>query len=378
MTKNNLPSITVKDFTEIVKMQFNEKDFKPIIGLGKGGIGKTQSIEELAKDELKIGYVDIRLLLYTETDLKGIPYPDEHHISTIWLQNDILPIEKRDGQVGILVFDEITSCAKSVRTAAYQLLNERRLGEYNLPSGWMIVCLGNGEDDGGDYQGLEGNFANRGSVFNVVPDVDAWKDWAFKNNVNSLVTSYINFKPSDLHSYNPDSELEIAFASPRSWTEVSTIINNQSFKEDDKLQTARICANLGNRVGQTFEAFCKYKKDTVDPKTITDKGAKPSISKLEILTITIGAVIKIITDSVDSDETASANSHKYSTGTVDRIANAISWFTSLRTEYAVMAIKDLHSAAPQAITSVVIDCNFNSKCPDFISFLQKNQIIFES
>ena len=152
-SSSNLPVVTVKQFCQIVRMQFEEGNKRPIFGLGKGGIGKTESIADLAK-ELNIGYIDIRLLMYSEVDLKGIPYPDEHHVSTVWLQNDILPKVERDGEKGILVLDEITSVARSVRTAAYQLLNERRLGEYILPDGWLVVCLGNGEDDGGDFQGL--------------------------------------------------------------------------------------------------------------------------------------------------------------------------------------------------------------------------------
>ena len=40
MANSNLPSITVETFTKIVEMQFKEKNFRPIFGLGKGGIGK--------------------------------------------------------------------------------------------------------------------------------------------------------------------------------------------------------------------------------------------------------------------------------------------------------------------------------------------------
>lgn len=224
MATNNLPVVTVAQFSEIVKLQLSEKNYRPIFGLGKGGIGKTESIETLAR-RMNIGYIDIRLLLYAETDLKGIPYPDQSHTTTIWLQNNILPRADRDGNIGILVLDEITSVQRSVRTAAYQLLNERRLGEYKLPPNWLIVCLGNGEDDGGDFQGMEANFINRCSVFNVIPDVDTWKAWALQNNVNYLVTAYVSWRPSDLHTFNPDSETDVIFASPRSWKAVSDILN---------------------------------------------------------------------------------------------------------------------------------------------------------
>lgn len=374
MSSSNLPSITVDTFTKIVEMQFKEGNFRPIFGLGKGGIGKTESIMELAKEKLKIGYIDIRLLLYSETDLKGIPYPSVDHKRTIWLQNDILPTAERDGEKGILVFDEITSCSRSVRTAAYQLLNERRLGEYVLPDGWMIVCLGNGEEDGGDYQGMEGNFVNRCSVFNVVPDVEAWKMWAHNHNVNPLVTGYVSWKPADLHSYNPDSETEIAFASPRSWTAVSNILNVNEFSVDDTVMCSRIQSNLGTRVGQQFIAFCKFKDKTVDPNRIICNGEKPVIEQQEVLYITISSVVKIVGDQIMRDIKASGGVQQT---TINALANALNWILGLRKEYAVMGFKDLVGYEPNTMRAVILTPQLFTACPMITKFAQENESIFK-
>lgn len=376
MANSNLPSITVDTFTKIVEMQFNERNFRPIFGLGKGGIGKTESIMDLAKNKLHIGYVDIRLLLYSETDLKGIPYPSANHTRTIWLQNDILPTVEKDGETGILVFDEITSCARSVRTAAYQLLNERRLGEYVLPEGWMIVCLGNGEEDGGDYQGMEGNFANRCSVFNVVPDVEAWKKWAYSHGVNALVTGYVSWKPADLHSYNPENETETLFASPRSWTAVSNILNMHNFDENDKVLVSRIQANLGLRVGQQFVSFCMIKNtnDIVDPNDIVFKGAMPNIDRQEALYITISSVVKIVGDQVKNDfDTLSG---KCSTNTVGMLANALRWILSLKKEYAVMGFKDLLGYDLKLMRNLMMRHEVHVACPELPAFARDNKEIF--
>ena len=374
MSSSNLPSITVDTFTKIVEMQFKEGNFRPIFGLGKGGIGKTESIMELAKEKLKIGYIDIRLLLYSETDLKGIPYPSVDHKRTIWLQNDILPTAERDGEKGILVFDEITSCSRSVRTAAYQLLNERRLGEYVLPDGWMIVCLGNGEEDGGDYQGMEGNFVNRCSVFNVVPDVEAWKMWAHNHNVNPLVTGYVSWKPADLHSYNPDSETEIAFASPRSWTAVSNILNLNEFSVDDTVMCSRIQSNLGTRVGQQFIAFCKFKDKTVDPNKIICNGEKPVIEQQEVLYITISSVVKIVGDQIMRDIKTSGGVQQT---TINALANALNWILGLRKEYAVMGFKDLVGYEPNTMRAVILTPQLFTACPLITKFAQENESIFK-
>lgn len=370
---NNLPIATIEQFTEIIKQQFQEQNYRPIFGLGKGGIGKTESIADLAK-ELGIGYIDIRLLLYSEVDLKGIPYPDSSNTHTIWLQNSILPIASRDGDKGILVLDEITSPSKSVRTAAYQLLNERKLGEYILPDNWLIVCLGNGEEDGGDFQGMEGNFANRCSVFNVVPNLDAWKSWAYRSGVNYLVTAYVSWRPSDLHTYNPDNE-EMLFASPRSWNAVSDILNKHSFDKDDTLTQMRILANLGTRVGNQFISFCKLKDKAIEPSDIVAGRPVGRINEQEVLFLTIQGVIKLMHDAIDIDRTN--NGGLLSIDTCTKCANGIKWMLTLDSvEHQVMALKDFVKSDRMAVTKMILNKDFMAMCPELSEFMQKNRVIF--
>lgn len=371
---SNLPSVTVEQFTTIVRRQFNEGNKRPIFGLGKGGIGKTESIADLA-NELGVGYIDIRLLMYSEVDLKGIPYPDEHHTATVWLQNDILPKVERDGEKGILVLDEITSVARSVRTAAYQLLNERRLGEYVLPEGWMIVCLGNGEEDGGDFQGMEGNFANRCSIFNVVANLTAWKDWAYRSGVNYLVIAYVSWRPSDLHTFDPENETEMLFASPRSWKAVSDILNIYGYNKDDEINNLRILSNVGSRVGHNFISFCKYKDAAVEPADIIAGKAVRDITEMEVLFMTIQGVIKLMNDSISKDKT---NLGAISNETMVKCANGIRWMIHLKSvEHQVMAIKDFASSDRETVSQLFLNDTFNKLCPELLPFAQANRGIFK-
>lgn len=374
MATNNLPIVTVEQFTTIVKRQFEEGNRRPIFGLGKGGIGKTESIMELARS-MGIGYIDIRLLMYSEVDLKGIPYPNESHTATVWLQNDILPKADRDGERGIVVFDEITSCARSVRTAAYQLLNERKLGEYILPDGWMIVCLGNGEDDGGDYQGMEGNFANRCSIFNVAPNLEAWKNWAYQAGVNYLVLGYLSWKVSDLHTYNPDSETEMLFASPRSWKAVSDILNANGFDKDNEITNLRILSNVGSRVGNQFISFCKYKDSAVSPEDILLGHQVREIREMEVLFMTIQGVVKLMSDMIRNDK---RNNGGLMEDTLKKCANGIKWMLSLQSiEHQVMAVKDFVTNDRETVTQMFLNPKFNSLCPELIDFARKNNTIFK-
>lgn len=371
MSTNNLPVVTVEQFTRIVEMQLSEQNYRPIFGLGKGGIGKTESIETLAKEKLNIGYIDIRLLLYAETDLKGIPYPDANHISTIWLQNNILPRADRDGKKGILVLDEITSVQRSVRTAAYQLLNERRLGDYVLPDGWLVVCLGNGEDDGGDFQGMEANFINRCSLFNVIPDVDAWKTWALSHNVNYLVTAYISWRPSDLHTYNPESDTDMIFASPRSWKAVSDILNLHPFNQNDTINNARIMANLGTTIGNTFIAFCKYKDSAIEPADIiSGKVTGFNGSNIEVMLLTMQNVINLVSDMTNRDLKMQM---AITEPTVNAWINTIMWILSLeKLEYQIMGLKDLIKTNRRVANKLLLNPEFNARCPMLRQFVTAN------
>lgn len=371
MSTNNLPVVTVEQFTRIVEIQLSEQNYRPIFGLGKGGIGKTESIETLAKEKLNIGYIDIRLLLYAETDLKGIPYPDANHISTIWLQNNILPRADRDGKKGILVLDEITSVQRSVRTAAYQLLNERRLGDYVLPDGWLVVCLGNGEDDGGDFQGMEANFINRCSLFNVIPDVDAWKTWALSHNVNYLVTAYISWRPSDLHTYNPESDTDMIFASPRSWKAVSDILNLHPFNQNDTINNARIMANLGTTIGNTFIAFCKYKDSAIEPADIiSGKVTGFNGNNIEVMLLTMQNVINLVSDMTNRDLKMQM---AITEPTVNAWINTIMWILSLeKLEYQIMGLKDLIKTNRRVANKLLLNPEFNARCPMLRQFVTAN------
>lgn len=385
---NNIPIVTVSEFAEIIKQQFTDGDFRPVFGLGKGGIGKTESIESLAK-ELDIGYVDIRLLLYSETDLKGIPFPNENHTTAVWLQNDVLPTVERNGEKGILVLDEITSCSRSLRTAAYQLLNERRLGQYVLPSGWLIVCLGNGEQDGGDFEGMEANFVNRCSLFNVTHDDAAWRSWASHNGVNPLVTAYIQWKPSDLHTYKDNGDYDcMLFASPRSWVAVSNILNHHLDDISSRIISSRILGNLGNEVGNRFLAFAKYRDKTVPPEEILNGNMK-AIEALnknienstgnEIIFMTINEVVKKMADEISAEAKDPSKRRgrdiMFSDELITHVTNGIHWFLTLkRLETRIMALNQFFDSCRES-RSLMLNRKFLTACPEIRQFAAQNSAV---
>ena len=76
----------------------------------------------------EVPMIDIRLSQMEPTDLRGIPFRNGAAVE--WAIPAMLPDPERHGLEGILFLDEITSAAPTVSAAAYQLILDRRLGEY--------------------------------------------------------------------------------------------------------------------------------------------------------------------------------------------------------------------------------------------------------
>ena len=69
----NMRSTTLERVVRQIKEQLENEDYTPICIIGKSGIGKTESIAGVAA-ELGIGFKELRLSHYQESDLVGLPY----------------------------------------------------------------------------------------------------------------------------------------------------------------------------------------------------------------------------------------------------------------------------------------------------------------
>ncbi len=136
----------------------------PVMLWGPPGIGKSQIIAQVAVRHAA-PMIDIRLSQMEPTDLRGIPFRIENRVE--WAVPSMLPDAERHGPYGILFLDEITSAPPSVSAAAYQLILDRRLGDYEVPPGWAIFAAGNRQGDRGVTYAMPAPLANRFSHFEV-------------------------------------------------------------------------------------------------------------------------------------------------------------------------------------------------------------------
>jgi MoxR-like ATPase len=105
----------------------------PFFIWGAAGIGKSDLIKLVAETR-DLSLCDLRVALFDPVDLRGLPRAEED--KTVWLPPALLP---RDGK-GILFLDELTTAPQMIQAACYQLVLDRKLGEYTLPDGWVVIA----------------------------------------------------------------------------------------------------------------------------------------------------------------------------------------------------------------------------------------------
>ncbi len=132
----------------------------------------------------------------------------------------------------ILFLDELNACSQEVQKAFYSLIHERRIGEYHLPKGSVVIGAGNRTQDGAIVKNMSSALINRMFHVQLVPDAKSWLNWAYENNLHSWVINYIEQRPDHLFTEPPKTEEP--YSTPRSWHILSDALKQYHFGEENQ------------------------------------------------------------------------------------------------------------------------------------------------
>lgn len=355
-------SITIREARKVLDYSIKGNLKRSLMFLGAPGVGKSDFVHQVAAEN-DMQVKDLRLLLFSETDLKGIPMPDESTGRTKWLPNSILPDAERDGEKGILLIEELTSAPKRVQAAAYQLTLDRRLGDYILPEGWFIVAAGNREDDDGVYVQMPSPLANRFQIHTVYPDLNVWKqDYAYAHDVNPLVIAFLNFHSEALHTQEP-GENSMIFATPRSWVAVSDILNAGADIQDD-FTRIMVEGNVGDQVASEFIEFAKHQQELDKIDDILEGKDVSAPKQSEVFYILTSTLVGRIAS--DYKETGKINK-KWAENTVNFLASKAS------PEFTTLGLMDLIALDPPQMKKFFLA---EVDSPEFNKFISDNNFMF--
>jgi hypothetical protein len=285
------------------------KKQRPLFLWGPPGIGKSDIIHQLGA-EMEAHVIDIRLSLWEPTDIKGIPYFDSNSGTMVWGSPSELPTEEMASKFPhvILFLDEMNSAAPSVQAAAYQLILNRRVGQYKLPDNVLIVAAGNREADKGVTYRMPAPLANRFVHLEMRVDFEDWAQWATDNRVHKDVVGYCTFAKKDLYDFDPKSSSR-AFATPRSWSFVSELLEDEDTSNDTL--TDLIAGAVGEGLAIKFMAHRKISSKLPKPEDILAGKVKnldtKEISAMYSLTVSLCYELKDAVDKKDKDFNKKAN-----------------------------------------------------------------------
>lgn len=240
---------------------------RPVFLWGAPGVGKSDVIKQIAEDH-KLELRDVRLSLLDPIDLKGFPTIDTVKKQMSWLPADFLPKKGK----GLLFLDEMNSAPQSVQAAAYQLVLNRKIGEYKLPDGWSVMAAGNRTSDRSVVHAMPAALANRFVHLDFEINVDDWSHWAMDNEIHTDLRAFIRFRPNLLHSFDSASNPR-AFPSPRSWAFVNDIYKD-NHSADDEYELVK--GTVGEGAAAEFSGFVRQIKDlpTIDQVLLDPDGTK--------------------------------------------------------------------------------------------------------
>ncbi len=192
----------------------------PVMLWGSPGIGKSEVVAQVAAARGR-KVRDIRLALLDPTDLRGIPFYNPEKNTAEWAVASILPQDP--DSTDIIFLDEINAAPPVIQAAAYQLVLDRKLGEYALPEGVDIIAAGNREGDKAVTFKMPTPLLNRFIHIDFEVKFDDWYDWAVQSKVHDHVVGYLNHQKGKLNQFDPKSKSR-GFPTPRSWVFVSRIL----------------------------------------------------------------------------------------------------------------------------------------------------------
>jgi hypothetical protein len=190
----------------------------PVFVWGPPGVGKSAVVEQFAG---QVGMPCVSLLgsQLAPEDLIGVPRIEDG-FSVFCPPRMIARSEPY-----VLFLDELNACGPDVQKAFYSMIHERRLGEYHLPEGSVIIGAGNRSADNAIVRQMSSALINRMVHVAVRADHDAWMAWAVSAGIEPTIYEYVREHPRHLWSKPPKEER--CFSTPRSWHLLSNMIKER-------------------------------------------------------------------------------------------------------------------------------------------------------
>lgn len=283
---------------------------------GHRGMGKSSLVHQIAVEN-GWGFIDLRCSQLEASDVRGLPNPGEdgrtHYLPPADMpvgDMTLTEIEAELGEVpkdsdieaerqyyiklqemqrrfqrGILFIDEVNRAQDDVLQAVFQLVLDRRVGQYVLPPGWCVVAAGNFME-GYMVSGFnDAAFLDRFCHVTLSGGETTLEEWVYYMSQvhEGAASDVIEFASQNMKHLDGDIQGELGFTvqpSRRSWEAVVRVqkaMASGSFSETAYTET--LSGLIGRELASSFSRYsCPVK-----PQSLIDNGVDAHESQLKKL-----------------------------------------------------------------------------------------------
>ncbi len=212
--------------SQLMDFLLNVAVVRPVFVWGPPGIGKSSLVTQFA-EQLGLDCVSLLGSQLAPEDLIGVPQVQDG------VSRFCPPAQIARSAPYCLFLDELNACSHEVQKAFYSLIHERRIGEYHLPEGSIVIGAGNRAQDSAIVKPMSSALLNRMVHIHLQVSFRDWLAWARQNGIHPQVLAYLELRPDHLWSAPPKHEEP--FSTPRSWHMLSDALHQfgDAVKDDE-------------------------------------------------------------------------------------------------------------------------------------------------
>lgn len=206
---------------------------RPILLIGPTGIGKTQIMEQIAR-ECGIALVSYTMTHHTRQSAVGLPFirqeefgGREYSVTEYTMSEIIASLYRKMKETGlsqgILFLDEINCVSETLAPAMLQFLQCKTFGNQAVPKGWIIVAAGNPPEYNKSVKEFDLVTLDRVRNISLEADYKVWREYAREHRVHPALLSYLELRPKNFYRIEADA-WGMQYVTARGWEDFGYLL----------------------------------------------------------------------------------------------------------------------------------------------------------